>query len=495
MKLVMKAAVTGLMAALLVACTSQGYLDTQAEIGAIKKTMDAAVTKNDNSQVSRISKPPVNIEPLRDEVIIPWLEDPVSVKASGLPLSMVLSQVMDGTGISIWFDGDVDPNIPVTLSFQASRADVLNVMSRQTKYGFTPTPKRLEIRKFEAQTFNLPFPQGLQSGQLGSQGSVSASGGSGATGGSASTRIEGQYLNVSYDNVNITEEVGKAIRTILKDEGSDSDELVGSVQVVPSMSSISVRTTPDRMAQVRELVKTYTDELSKQVLLDVLVLEFRSNLGKERGIDWSIMKDVGEGSLQFFVPGTNTVSQGTGYGLAFQGSGKWDGTTAFIKALEKQGQVSTETPITTLMVNNQPGHISQTLTKPYMDEVKSEANDNVVTASVTRGRQQEGVDFMVTPNIQRDYVYLRIAGKLTKIIGERPETVHDVKIMLIDTRESEINFVNKLRYGQTVVIASVKQTSKTAEQSKNYGTQALGGEGTDTSTVETLVLLTPRRVQ
>ncbi|NSM26907.1 hypothetical protein HT094_22690 [Shewanella sp. ZOR0012] len=92
------------------------------------------------------------------------------------------------------------------------------------------------------------------------------------------------------------------------------------------------------------------------------------------------------------MPGTNTVSQGSAYGMAFKGTGKWDGRLRFIKALEKQGTVSTETPITALALSNQPSRIAQTLTKPYLYEVKSESNENVVSASVTRATQSEGVD-------------------------------------------------------------------------------------------------------
>lgn len=100
---------------------------------------------------------------------------------------------------------------------------------------------------------------------------------------------------------------------------------------------------------------------------------------------------------------------------------------------------------------------------------------------------------MITPKVMDDAVWLSIAGKLTKIVGKRNETVHDVQLLFLDTRESEINFTNKLLYGQTVVIGSIKQTSTTAESNSNFGVPS--GEGTLSNTVETLVLLTPRKVQ
>ncbi|WP_240695005.1 hypothetical protein [Vibrio parahaemolyticus] len=80
-------------------------------------------------------------------------------------------------------------------------------------------------------------------------------------------------------------------------------ELVGDVRVVPGLTAITVRTTPSRMAQVRRLIDTYQAELTKQVFLDIRVLEFRSNLGKDQGIDWNLVKDVGDGTLNFIIPG------------------------------------------------------------------------------------------------------------------------------------------------------------------------------------------------
>ncbi|WP_237158927.1 type II secretion system protein GspD [Shewanella khirikhana] len=489
----------GIAAALtsLIGCVSQNYTDTKNAAHSVHDQISALSTITHNSQVQSISRPPISTTPLVIKKEIPWLNEPVSISAADVPLSLVMSQVMNGAThynkpIRIWFDGDVNPNKRVTLAFKASREDVLNLIARQTEYGIHTTEDKVTISRFESETFVITIPPGVYSGQLGSQGTATSTG-SGAD--TLNTRVEGQYLNTAYKDVDPVTQIKDSIVALLKDNNADEETLVGSVEVVPALTAIAVRTTPSRMAQVRNLVNSFQAQFAAQVMLDIRILEFRSSLGKERGVDWDLVKDIGSGSLEFMVPGTNTVTQGNVYGLAFKGTGKWDGTTAFIKALEKQGSVSTETPITALALSNQPSRIAQTLTKPYLYEVKSESNDKTVSASVTRATQSEGVDMMITPKVQNDAVWLRIAGKLSKIVGERSETVHDVQLQFLDTRESEINFTNKLLYGQTVVIGSIKQVSKTAEASKNFGIDALGGEGTTSETVETLVLLTPRRVQ
>ncbi len=82
-----------------------------------------------------------------------------------------------------------------------------------------------------------------------------------------------------------------------------------------------------------------------------------------------------------------------------------------------------------------------------------------------------------------------------KIVNRSTESVGDINLGMLSTQKSEITFANKLRYGQTHVIASVKQTSATAEQSKSFWLDWFGGTGTRNEAIETLVLLTPRKVQ
>ncbi|WP_428198845.1 hypothetical protein [Aliivibrio salmonicida] len=225
------------------------------------------------------------------------------------------------------------------------------------------------------------------------------------------------------------------------------------------------------------------------------MIEFRSNLGTERGIDWNIVRDTGNGLLQFFVPGTSTISEGAGYGLAFTGTGKWTGTESFIKVLEKQGSVSTQTPITAMVLNNQPAKITQQNVIPYIYEASSESSEGVISASVTRRTEVEGVDMMVNSSVQDEFVSLRISGQLQKIVGRDTETVGDINLGMLSTQKSEITFANKLRYGQTYVIASVKQNSSTVEQTKSFWSSFLGGTGSNKEAIETLVLLTPRKVE
>ncbi|WP_140392241.1 type II and III secretion system protein, partial [Vibrio parahaemolyticus] len=342
---------------------------------------------------------------------------------------------------------------------------ILNLISSLTHYGLTPEQDSLTVGYYQTETFVLTIPSGANSAQQGSQSEESSSDDEGDT---STTKVDGQYITTVYNNTEITTEISKAVEAVLKDESEDDgDELVGDVRVVPGLTAITVRTTPSRMAQVRRLIDTYQAELTKQVFLDIRVLEFRSNLGKDQGIDWNLVKDVGDGTLNFIIPGTSATSDlvSSSSGLAFQGTGKWDGTTAFIKALEQQGTVSTDTPIGILTSSSQPARISQTVKTPYLSDISTEVTDTTTSTSTTRGNVVEGIDMMVNTNVKDDFVWIRTAGKLTKIAGDSTETIDDARLRFISTRSADLSFTNKLRYGQTVIIGSVKQQTQTANKS------------------------------
>nr|WP_238842340.1 hypothetical protein [Vibrio sp. 23023] len=482
---------------ILTGCVSQDYLDAKQDADSVHQQIQTLTPHADTTRVKTITHPPVDIQVVHPTESIAWLHTPIAIKASHTPLSLVLSNVLTGLDLSVSFDDAIDPNQPITVAFSGTRGDILNLIAAQAHIAFDPHPHKLHVIKFVAKTFEINIPTGQYTAQLGSQGK--------ATGSDQNPHVEGQFINVAYKNVDVVSDIATGIRAILKADpknGPDTEttkttgdsSLVGEVQVIPSLSSISVRTTPERMRKVESLVNRYQRELSKQVLLNIQVLEFRSNLGHEKGIDWNVVRNTAHGALQFFIPGTNTVSLDAGYGLAFKGVGQWNGTNSFIKVLEKQGTVSTKTPVTALVLNNQPARISQTLTKPYLSNISSESSEGVVSSSVTRDKQTEGVDMMVTPNVKNQFVWLRISGKLTKIASDHTEDVNNIKLRFLDTRESQITFTNKLRYGQTYVIGSVKQTSTTAERNESFWLSWLGGMGSKVDTVETLVLLTPTRV-
>jgi MSHA biogenesis protein MshL len=475
---------------LALASCSNSYREAREETRAIDREIIERSTI-ETPKVRAVSRPPVRVERVRTADTPEWVKEEFDSSIAELPLMMAL-QLITPKGVSIWLDGDVNPAKIVTAYSQGSKEDALNVIERDSGYGISFTKTKLEVRRWETETFVMSLPVGTYSAQLGTQGQQSQQ--NATLGAGASPRIEGQFVNVSFEDVDVFTQIKKVVEILLRKETESGNngqiELEGAIEVAPSLGIITVRTTPPRMVNVRRAIADFETDLTKQVLVEIRVLEFRSNLGREDSIDWDLLRQTSKGTLNFFVPGTNTLSA-AGSAFAWSGVGRWDGSQAFIRALKEQGQVSTGTPITALLLNNQPNRIAQVLNRQYADEVKTQVTENVVTATVTRATAVEGVDMMLIPKIGDDFVGMHVAGKLSKIVGEEDKTYFDADLKFMAFREAELSFRNRLPYGSTVVIGSIRQDSTTSEETRSI---AGGGKGLRKERVETLVLLTPRRV-
>ncbi|ANS88111.1 hypothetical protein RJD38_21690 (plasmid) [Vibrio scophthalmi] len=499
-----KILIISVLALAMMGCEALGfneYSKRNAESADVLAKMEQARGDfNDVSKVVRIEQPPVSLTPLDEVIDTSYLMQRVSVSQSRVPLSLMMDDLLSQVGVTAWYGDGVAMDAPVSLNFEGPLSGALNAIERQLNIGFAAEEDRVKVERFVSKTFELELPPGMINDQIGAS---ESSGGGDEEGGE--TKIEGQYVTLSNSDVDTFTEVAEGIKALLAQDpdlsngeagkpGSDNDSLVGSVRAIPALSRIVVRTTPSRMEEVIAFVNDNKSSLTRQVAVEVQILEFRSNLGHNRGVDWNLIRDIGGGnSLSFFIPGTDLLSNSANPSFAFTGGGKWDGTTALINALNKQGQVSTETPITILVQNHQTNHVTQENIIEFVENTKSNSSEGVVTTETERGKRREGVDFIVVPNIQRDHVYLRASGMLTKIEALVREEVAGEIQTFPRMRESKINFANKLKYGQTMVIASVSQTDTGTEENTFLGIPFLGGTSAKTQRVDTLVLLTPRR--
>lgn len=474
------------------------YDKRNEESSQVRARMDTYRDAAPLPKVERIEQPPAVLEPLSERTDRAYLSRQVRVSTprSGLPLSMVLDDVLSPMGKYAWYGAGINPDTRVHLDHDGRVSQLLNNLARQLGVGFSPSGDTLKVERFVSRTFELELPPGAISDQIGS----GEDSGDSSDDEEGSAKVEGQFVTLSSNDVDVFTEVALGVESLLEldpDLTGEDDEkktLVGSVRAVPALSRLVVRTTPERMNEVAAFVEQAKQSLTQQVSLEVQVLEFRSNLGVERGIDWNLVRDIGDGnSLNFFIPGTDLVSGSASPGLAFTGGGKWSGSSALINALNQQGQVSTETPITILVQNHQTNHITQERIVEFVENISSDTDEGVVSTDTERGKRREGVDFIVVPNIQRDHVYLRTSGMLTKIESLETQEVGGETLTFPHMREAKVNFANKLKYGQTIVIASVSQMDTTTEESTFLGIPFLGGTSAVKQRVDTLVLLTPRR--
>lgn len=484
-------------AMILSGCVSQDFQDNTKKSREVKQQIDNKVSSLNYTKAISIDNPPFDPSELDDSSDPMWLKSRIDYEVAGLPLSVVLQQVINNRDnekpIEIIYGAEVNPNALVSISVpDGTIKEAFNLLTSETNYGFVYKENSVDVERHISASFSIPLPPGVYSSQMGNQGRK-ADENEGAI-------VEGQFINIVIKDENIVDKVLNNIKGILSkttknDDGQSETFIDGSVTSIDGLSLVTVSASPSNMRKVESYIAEVKKALSKQILLDFRVLEFRSNNGNERGADLNLVRDVGEGSLQFFTQGTNLFSSSQGYGFSFKGTGKWDNTTAFIKALEKQGTVSVERPLTQLALNNIPVRVTQNKQNPYLEDLSVSVDEGVITTDFTRGTVPEGVDFASVANIQDDYATIRVAGKMQSVIGSEKRKVGDTEIQFYTTREADINFTGKMKYGRTYIISRVSQTKLESEKAKNFGTDYIGSNATQKEHVETLILLTPKRFE
>ncbi|MDF4350683.1 type II and III secretion system protein, partial [Vibrio parahaemolyticus] len=91
---------------LLNGCVSQDYLDHKANADQVQKQMEDARSNNATplGNVQYLTKPPALATPIKQDKAPKWLQQEVRIKANQLPLSLVLSMLVQGTNVEVSFD-------------------------------------------------------------------------------------------------------------------------------------------------------------------------------------------------------------------------------------------------------------------------------------------------------------------------------------------------------------------------------------------------------
>ncbi|MCA2014659.1 hypothetical protein LDJ79_00960 [Vibrio tritonius] len=477
-------------------------------------------TKNDfdYKKVVTLDMPPQKAGLFVDSHEPEWLNIKDSITFTDTPLSVVLQAIL-GNNVKIIYGEGVNPDVKVSLFNSGTMKEKLSLLESYSNYGLTAKDDTLTVNKYISRTFVIPSPPGQQSYQIGSssQGSSSSSTDDATNGESVSgtNAGDGQYSNLSVEKYNITQQMYNGIIAILggkvkdKDSSSSStkstttasktfdskaDNQIGYAQVIPAMSAIIVRTSPSLMKEVDKFVDQLIQTITRQVLLDVEVVEFQSEDGVEFGLNGTldVAKSDSTYTLNSAVPVLDTAESTIGLGLSGT-SGLLKDSDLSLKATESHATVSVKNKQSFLASNNQMQEIDLSTLQPYTSKIEvtytTTDDENYPTTSIEKETVRDGVKMLVVANIQPNKVYLRADGTYTKFIKFITESVNGESYQSPKTRQSKFNLSNFMQYNKTYVLAHMRQESFESNDNK-FATVSTGNDGKKKVT-DTLVLLTP----
>jgi type IVB pilus formation R64 PilN family outer membrane protein len=454
-----------------------------------------------------------------------WTKNHVSLHGVNLPFSFYVSQVIGNEKVLIHFDDTIDRKKLISINYSGSAQGALAEIASHADYHYEFDLEKNAINwsAFISKTFTVSFMPGTSQYQVGNSASATPSlagttGGSGSSGSTTSTTgvdlmSDSQYSQL-VGNVSLWRDIEATIKNLLSTEGQ--------VTVSQSTTSITVRDHPVNVAAVERFLNKMNRELSRQVRLEVQVIEVQLTKDFSYGIDWQLVRQFTDRSISLLAPeASNTsISSVTPAGLIFAASsGHWAGTKTIIDALQQQGEIGIVTQPALTTMNNQVAQIAIKTMQNYISQIQGSSSSGgssiAVTSSgatVDTSTLTTGVNLYLLPKIQGDKVFLQLSTTLSNLVSldkintttgditpssttntptPTPSNAQPSFVQLPNVNARSLNQRAVIPSGATLVLAGFRQKNDAANLAKLYNTAALGGQSAESRMQELVLLITP----
>jgi len=441
-----------------------------------------------------------------------WLTTTITIHGASLPFSFYSRQIISNPNVVTTYQTDLEQNKPITLNYTGSVEGALQVLSAKTGYRYTIHNNEIYWQEYITKTFDIAFLPGDAEylvGKSTSSGSSSSSsgGGSGGSGGGMVTQADPGNSDSEYNNIQGKMSVWSDINSTIKSMLSAN----GTVIISQSTTSVTVHDTPERVQAIASYIKQINDNLSKEVMIKVQVLDVNLSKNFNYGINWQLAaKFIGRSKFMFNGDFSQPVSLSplSGAGSAATGIGVGTaGSSAIINALSQQGTVSVATEPTIVTTNNQVASINLLSQVGYLAQVSNTTSTagqqgGQTQTTLTPGQVNTGFTLYILPKVINDQIYMQISSDLSTLQEIRDlyssnQTTGGTAgqlaqmIQVPDVNSKSFNQRSIVKSGTTLILAGFSQLKNQAEQEKMFGTDALGGKGADQEEEETIVLVTP----
>lgn len=427
-----------------------------------------------------------------------WLRRSIDINAEGVSFEFIVDKLMRGTHVTVSYDPNVNREKTLSLHYSGSIKGALEALQAKTGYGYIIDNRTLTWSFFVSKTFDISFMPGASTYLLGKQASLVKGGGGYGT--NVILSPNNQYSNLR-GRLSVWDDLRRTLMQLKSKEGK--------VYVSQATTTVTVYDHPAQMRRIARYIRQLNQRLSRQVALQVHVLEIDLKRGFNYGINWQLVRKVMDVQLGLqgaldrpvsLVPlGDNSTAGRAGFIIQAM-KGPWKDTDLLINALSQQGKVSTITRPRVVTLNNQVAEIDINTQTGYLREVTSttQGTSATTTTSLTPGTIKTGFTLYLLPKIQRNDVYLQISSTISSLLGITTITANpnerardNTQIQLPTVTEKRFNQRTLIPSNATLVLAGFKQLRNEANKAKMFGSSVLGGRGAKQNNSETIVLITP----
>jgi len=343
-------------------------------------------------------------------------------------------------------------NAALLIVYNGQLSGLLDLIAARYSVSWEWEGDGVRFYKVKSKTYRivaLPGNTSLKS-TIGSQSSTSGSSSSSSSGGGGSSSLE---AGTEFTGMSVWTGIEEGVKTMLTTDGK--------ITVTPATGTITVSDTPFVLERVGKFVQEQNASLSRQVVINVKVLSVDLTDSDEYGINWNAVYSNLNRSLGFSLSNAIAPSAGaSNMTLKVLSGSMWDGTTAMIDALSKQGKVSQLTSASMVTLNNQPAPMQVGRQTSYLASsqttIGTAGSGN--TTTLQPGTIMTGFSMNMIPHIlDSNKLMLQYSGDISSLI--RIDTASSggssIQTPEIDTR----NFLQRviMNGGETLVVTGFEQ--------------------------------------
>ncbi|WP_113907323.1 hypothetical protein [Aliidiomarina celeris] len=422
-----------------------------------------------------------------------WMQLPVHFAFEDYPLGRALQDLLAPEGISVRVLDDIDREQRVTLRLQGTLGDALTQLAMMTGLSFEATDQLVVWRQFEVAEFDVAFLAGETNFFLGQEaGSTTSTPNTNnqmVVSGAGVNDDSSQYLNFVSEQLSVWQDLENALTLLLSTEGS--------LAINQSSTSILVRDYPQHVQLVREYILQQNERLTRQVSVDIQVIDVTFLDNKQTGIDWNLVHEAtnGSGVLNLFNPaGANQFLQRAQGALYQRGSGKFAGSELLIAALQEQGVVEVSNHPRMVSLNNQISKVVLEENVTYLASAGSSSTANVGSNDLLiPGVVRTGFELYLLPKISNQQVLLQLSTSLSDLKGIDEVSSGETTIQTPQTSRKKFFMKAIVQNQETLLITGLQNTRNQWKSQQGILPWLFGGQrSVQRQHVETIVLLTPR---
>jgi len=457
-----------------------------------------------------------------------WLKNPIVIRGDQLPFSYYgrLISAAAGKNVLTKTQTGLDSKMPLSINYSGTVKGALDLLAAKSGYVYNIyRGDSIYWQAFISRTYNIAFMPGNSDYVMGqtSGGSIAGStGGTGAIG--AITDASSQEFSSLKGSLSLWKDIDSTIHQLLSPEGK--------VFVSQSTTSVTVRDRPTNVDLIGQYIHNLNTNLSQQVFIKIEILDVTLTNDYNMGINWEMLERAFAHSN--FILNANysspiTITPLTGGAIPTVGLAPSNATqalfaagattllSAVISALSQQSKVAIVAQPRVVAMNNQVSAIRVVNQQGYIQSVQNTSvpsssasgsgsqtvnNVSTITSQITPGTLVTGLTLYILPKIMGDKVYIQVNVDLSQKIsidtlcaqsGTTAGTcaASSFVIQSPNVTEKIFNQRSVLQSGQTLVLSGLKQINNSTGAMQLFNLQELGGESSQQSNDDTVVLITP----